>query len=307
MEQQTTIKSTITLSGCGLHTGAQVSVTLRPACANQGIIFRRIDLDPMVDIPARAEYVSDTSRGTTLSIDNVRVATIEHLMSALHGMSVDNVIAEVTGEEIPILDGSARFWVDSIKNVGLDLLPAERRYYSISETINYVDPKDSNIEYTALPADDFKVTTLIDFKSAVIGKQIAEMDGFEKYTTDVANCRTFVFLHEIAPLLDNNLIKGGALDNALIFVDHPLESQQAERLAKIYNKDVASLKVDNGVLNSVKPYFRNEPARHKMLDFIGDIYLTGIRLKGHFIIKCPGHKANTNFAQILSQTIFGNK
>ncbi len=306
MEQQTTIKNAVTLSGCGLHTGAQVSVTLRPASANQGIIFRRIDLDPIVDIPAKAIHVSDTSRGTTLSVDNARVATIEHLMSALHGMGVDNVIAEVNGEEIPILDGSARLWVDAIKNVGIEQLPAERRYYSICENITHVDPDDNNIEYTALPADDFMVTTLIDFESAVIGKQTAEMNGFERYTTDVAPCRTFVFLHEIAPLLDLNLIKGGALDNALIFVDHPLESTQAERLAKIYHMDAKSLKVNNGVLNSVQPYFPNEPALHKILDFIGDIFLTGIRLKGHFIIKCPGHKANTDFAKMLSNIIYNS-
>ena len=280
MEQQTTIKNAVTLSGCGLHTGAQVSVTLRPSSANQGIIFRRIDLDPIVDIPAQAIHVSDTSRGTTLSVDNARVATIEHLMSALHGMGVDNVIAEVNGEEIPILDGSARLWVDAIKNVGIEQLPAERRYYSICENITHVYPDDNNIEYTA--------------------------NGFERYTTDVAPCRTFVFLHEIAPLLDLNLIKGGALDNALIFVDHPLESTQAERLAKIYHMDVKSLKVNNGVLNSVQPYFPNEPARHKMLDFIGDIFLTGIRLKGHFIIKCPGHKANTDFAKMLSNIIYNS-
>ena len=306
MEKQTTLKSPVTLSGRGLHTGQDVQVTLCPAFANQGYLFRRVDLNPPVDIPARADNVGDIARGTTLVVGGVRVATVEHLLSALHGMEVDNVVIEVSGEEIPILDGSARPWVEAIQEVGIATLNSVRRYYYVRETVSMTDPDNPNIEYLAVPCDTFRVTTVIDFKSSVIGKQYAEMQGYGSYTADVAPCRTFVFLHEIEPLLNNNLIKGGDLDNALVFVDHPLEPDQAKRLAKVYGKTAASLKVSNGVLNTIEPYFPNEPARHKMLDFMGDITLTGVRLRGHFIIKCPGHKSNVAFAMLMSRLVNGD-
>src|SRR5574344_287403 len=302
MEKQTTLTNSIALSGRGPHTGQEVQVTLCPAPANHGIIFRRVDVTPQVDLPALATLVSETARGTTLSVSGTRVATVEHLLSALHGLGIDNVLAEVSGEEIPILDGSARPWVEAIQQAGVTVLNADRHYYTIHETITMEDAANG-VEYIALPCDDFRVTAIIDFKSAVIGKQVAEMDAYSDYASQVAPCRTFVFLHEIEPLLAGNLIKGGDIDNALVFVDKPLAPDQAERLAMIYNQNVGTIKVNNGVLNTVEPYFCNEPARHKMLDFIGDIALTGIHLHGHFIIRCPGHKNNVAFAQMLQHLI----
>lgn len=297
MEKQTTLQSNTTLSGPGLHTGKFVTATLCPAAENSGIVFRRTDLSPAIEIAALADKVSDTARGTTLCHEGAKIATLEHLMAALHALGVDNVLVEIDGEEVPILDGSARPWVEAIKKAGIKTLDAEREYYKITETIVAGSPDAT--WYKAEPADDFQVKAYIEFPSQAIGKQEAELTSFEGFENEIAPCRTFVFLHEIAPLLENNLIKGGALDNALVFVDHALEPAQAEKLAKIYNTDPSSLRVNNGVLNTVEPYFPNEPARHKLLDFVGDILLTGVRLKGHFIIKCPGHKANTMFANMI--------
>ncbi|MCQ2278377.1 MAG: UDP-3-O-acyl-N-acetylglucosamine deacetylase [Bacteroidales bacterium] len=294
MQLQTTLENTVTLAGPGLHTGKMVEVTLKPAQANTGILFRRTDLNPIVDIPALTSSVGETSRSTAITRDNATVCTIEHLMSALHGLSVDNVIAEINGPEVPILDGSARPWVEAIKKAGKAELDAPRSFVVVTEK---VEMAEGSSRYLAEPADDFMVRCIVDFPSPAIGHQEAAFTTGDNYIEQVAPCRTFVFLHEIEPLLANNLIKGGALDNALVFVDHPLAPEQAERLGKVYGKDPNSFQVKNGVLNTVQPYFPNEPARHKLLDFIGDILLVGAPLKGHFTIECPGHKNNVAFAQ----------
>lgn len=306
MEKQTTLHTPITLAGQGLHTGQQVHVTLKPADADTGFTLRRVDLNPVVEFQALATLVSDTSRGTTLSSGNARICTIEHLLSALHGLGVDNVVIEVSGEEVPILDGSARPWVEAIQKAGIDTLDAPRRYYEIQERIEFSIP-ETGASYIAEPYDGIAIDSTIEFKSQVIGRQQHSINGFSNYSTEIAPCRTFVFLHEIAPLLAMNLIKGGALDNALVFVDHPLIPEQMEHLSKVYGKDPNSFKVNNGVLNTIEPYFPNEPARHKLLDFIGDIMLTGCRIKGRFTISCPGHKSNVIFAQHLMQRMTQHK
>lgn len=302
MEYQTTINKPFTLSGPGLHTGKYTHATLKPAPADTGIVLLRTDLEKMVSIPARAENVHDTNHGTTLAVGEVMVSTIEHMMSALHGMHVDNVFVEVDGPEIPILDGSARLWVNQITEVGLVTLEKERKYIILPQRVEWQDSK-SGILMIAEPADDFKVDCRIEFESVLIGSQVAAIEGLDNYAKEIASCRTFVFLHEVEMLLSLNLIKGGDLDNALVFVDKPLGEDEKERLAKLFDKKKETIQVHNGVLNTIEPYFANEPARHKLLDFLGDIYLLGAPVKAHFTIKCPGHRANTELAKKISNII----
>jgi len=302
MEFQTTIQSPFTLSGPGLHTGGMRHATVCPAEADSGIVFRRVDLTPAQDIAARADLVAATDHGTTVAVRGVGVSTIEHLMAALHGMRVDNALVEVDGPEVPILDGSARLWVEAIRQSGIVELEKERRYYQLKQNVRWNDP-DSGIEMLAVPADDFEVTSVIEFKSEMIGTQMADIKGYDNFEEDFARCRTFVFLHEVEMLLEHNLIKGGDLDNALVFVDHPIDDAERERLAKLFDKNPDEVTVHHGVLNTVEPYFPNEPARHKLLDFMGDINLVGVPIKGHFYLRCPGHRANVALAQKIRQII----
>jgi UDP-3-O-[3-hydroxymyristoyl] N-acetylglucosamine deacetylase/3-hydroxyacyl-[acyl-carrier-protein] dehydratase len=301
-EYQTTIKSPFSLAGAGLHTGKYTNTTILPAEADTGIVFRRIDLTPVVTIPALADLVTDTNHGTTVTSAGVSVSTIEHLMSALHGMRIDNAIVEVDGPEIPILDGSARLWVDGIVKSGVFTQNAPRNYYRIEQHIEWQDQK-SGVELCAEPAEDFSVECEIVFSSKLIGTQSASLSSYDEYREGISICRTFVFLHEVEQLLALNLIKGGDLDNALVFVDKPLGDEEKSRLAALYGKDKSSIQVRNGVLNTVEPFFDNEPARHKLLDFIGDIYLCGKLLQGHFKLRCPGHHANTELAKIIRSHI----
>lgn len=307
MEKQTTLNGEIKLSGKGLHTGAFVNVTLKPAAADYGIAFKRIDLEGTPVIPALVSYVKDTSRGTTLSgKSGARVATIEHLLSALYGLKVDNVLVELDGEEIPILDGSPLFWVNEIKKVGIAEQDKERKYVSLKSQVVYTD-NASGIEIVGIPADDFKVTAFIDYKTKVLGKQTASYSEHEDYEQELAKCRTFVFLHEIEFLLKANLIKGGDVDNALIFVNKELDQESIDRLATLFNKDSNTIEVHEGILNNVQKHFDNEPARHKLLDFIGDLSLSGYKIKGHFFVTCPGHKSNVEFAKLIKTHIDMNK
>ena len=302
MEYQTTLKSPFTLSGPGLHTGKFTHTTIKPAAAGQGIIIKRVDVDGEPEIMAVAENVVDTNHGTTVAKNHVSVSTIEHMMSALHGMRVDNAIVEVDGPEVPILDGSARLWVEQIAQAGIATLDAERKYLNLTETVTWTDV-ESGIVMKAEPADDFRIDSNIEFKSNLIGSQSATLTSYEQFEKEFARCRTFVFLHEVEVLLSLNLIKGGDLDNALVFVDKPLGEEEKERLAKLFNKKKNSLNVKNGVLNTIVPYYPNEPARHKLLDFMGDIYLVGMPVKGHFSLKCPGHRANVALAQQIRKLI----
>ncbi len=305
-EYQTTIKKSFTLSGPGLHTGQYINATIQPAEADSGIRFRRIDLTPSIEIPALADLVTGTDHGTTLTVQEASVSTIEHLMAALHGLHIDNVVIDVDGPEIPILDGSARLWVEQIKQSGVETLNAERHYCTLSEAVSWIDPAHG-IELTAVPADDFQVTCAIEFASDLIGAQVATLTNYSQFETDFASCRTFVFLHEVEMLLNHNLIKGGALDNALVFVDKPLTDASRQRLGSLYNRDPESIQAEHGVLNTIKPYFPNEPARHKLLDFMGDISLVGAAVKGHFFLRCPGHRANVSLALKIRQLILQNQ
>lgn len=306
MEKQHTIKNPVQISGRGLHTGCNVNVTLNPSAEGTGVVFKRIDIENSSLIKADVSLVSDTSRGTTLECEGVKVCTIEHLLSAFQGLRVDNVLVELDGPEVPILDGSARPWVEAIQLAGVIEQEAERKYYKITENIIYKD-EANEIEIIAMPADDFKVSVIVDYKTKVFGLQMAEMDKWEDYVQEIAPCRTFVFLHELEFLQKNNLIKGGDIDNALVFVDKVLKRDELDRLAKLFNKHIEDLKVEEGILNNISKYFENEPARHKLMDFIGDISLVGCPLKGHFIVKRPGHKSNVAFAKLIRKQMMDNK
>lgn len=305
MEYQNTIKKEFRLTGPGLHTGRTVTVTVRPAPENFGIAFRRTDHNNIVTQPALANNVGETSRGTTLGSGRNSIATIEHLVSALHGSQVDNAIIELDGGEVPIIDGSARPWMLQLSRVGVRQQQAERNTFTIAEPLHFEFAKTGSV-FDVEPCDRFAVHCEIDFKDTVIGHQTADMNDLSEYAASIAPCRTFVFLHEVEPLLHLNLIKGGSLDNALVFVNKELTSRQLKRLAKIFNKDESLFKVHDGVLNTTDIYFPNEPARHKLLDFVGDIRLVGMPLNAKFSIYKPGHKANNAFARYLMDYIKKN-
>ncbi|MEE0267607.1 MAG: bifunctional UDP-3-O-[3-hydroxymyristoyl] N-acetylglucosamine deacetylase/3-hydroxyacyl-ACP dehydratase [Bacteroidales bacterium] len=304
MEKQLTIKNKITLKGKGLHTGKVVEVNILPAQANSGIVFKRVDLETPVIIKAEAEAVSETSRGTTIETKGVKVATIEHLMAALYSSNIDNALIEISGEEVPILDGSAKYWLEAIEKSGVEELDAERKYYYLKEVVTYSD-EQNDIELIAMPYDGFRIDLNIDFSPRIIGNQTSCLKNLSEFKEGFSNCRTFVFLDEIEQLLKLNLIKGGDLDNALIFVDKVLEAEQIQHLANVFGKDATEIKVEKGLLNNVKQNFENEPARHKLLDFIGDIALVGKPLKARFIIKRPGHKVNNLLSRKI-KTIMEN-
>ena len=297
--KQATIGKEFRMTGMGLHTGRTVTVTVRPAPPDFGIAFRRTDRFNIVTQRAQASNVSETKRGTTLGGGRHGVATIEHLMSALNGCELDNVLVELDGGEVPILDGSARPWMMQLARVDRVEQEAERKVLKIDEPLHF-EHKQTGSVYEATPSEGFSVKCVIDFPGSVIGRQEATLDSMEQYSQEIAPCRTFVFLHEIEPLLHLNLIKGGSLDNALVFVNKELGSRQLRRLERTFHKDASQFRVHDGVLNTTDPYFANEPARHKLLDFIGDVRLAGLPLQGHFSIYKPGHKANVAFAGFLA-------
>lgn len=304
MEKQTTIKNKITLKGKGLHTGKNVEVNILPAQANSGIVFKRIDLENPVIVKAEAEAVTETSRGTTIEAKGAKVATIEHLMAALYASNIDNALIEINGEEVPILDGSSKYWLEAIEKSGVEELEKERKYFCLKEIVSYVD-EENDIELIAIPYDGFRVDLNIDFSPRIIGSQNSCLKKLSEFKEGFSNCRTFVFLDEIEQLLKLNLIKGGDLDNALIFVDKVLEEEQIKHLASVFGKNPDDIKVEKGLLNNVKQNFENEPARHKLLDFIGDIALVGRPIKARFIVKRPGHKVNNLLSRKI-KTIMEN-
>ena len=307
MEQvnQQTVKSSFTIEGVGLHTGVHTRMTVNPASAGYGIKFQRVDLPEQPIIKADVDYVVDTSRGTTIEQHGARVYTVEHILSALTGMGIDNALIEITAEEIPIMDGSARVFVDMIEKVGIEEQNAKRIYFSIDTNLTYVD-EEKNVEMVATPSPDYKITTMIDFNSNVLGTQHAYIKGLKNYKKEIANCRTFCFLHEIEYLYSKNLIKGGDVDNAIVVVDRVLSDLELEKLAKLFNKEKIEVKQE-GILNNVKLYHTNEPARHKLLDIVGDLTLIGYPIKANIIAYRPGHKSNVAFAKKIKEYIRKNK
>ena len=299
-ERQTTLNTAFALAGRGLHTGLMVRCEVKPAEADTGIIIVRTDMRPQVTIPALAIYGDDCARGTVLAKNGAKVTTLEHLVSALHGFHIDNAVIELNGPEVPILDGSALPWVEQIRKSGIATLDAERRYIEFAQPI---EAAFGSSTYKVVPADDFQVRCTVDFGNSVIGRQQAELSSFADYEAQIAPCRTFCFLHEVEPLLKANLIKGGDLDNALVYVNGDLGDEMRQKLSIAFNKPVDSFQVRNGLLNTTDQTFANEPARHKLLDFVGDIRLIGQPVKGHFDIVCPGHKNNLAFVNHILKTI----
>lgn len=299
--RQKTVAKTLTLKGKGLHTGADVEVTVKSAPENSGYQFKRTDIEGQPVIRALAENVKGTERGTTLVEKGVSISTIEHLLAALYGMGIDNAMIEVNGPEIPILDGSSRFIVEALIKAGIAEQTEERNYFRVKEKIVYKD-ESKGIELVAYPDDAFSVDVHIEYNTNVLGYQFAsytEQDNFEK---DFAPCRTFVFLRELEYLYKNNLIKGGDLDNAIVIIDRPVTQEELDRLADLFNKPKIKVRPE-GILNNVEQHFPNEPARHKLLDLIGDLALSGVHIKGKIIATRPGHLANTEMAKIIRKLV----
>ena len=298
--KQQTLTAPISFSGKGLHTGVTVNMTVNPAADNNGIVFRRIDLEGTPTVPALCEYVTDTSRGTTIEKGAAKVSTIEHIISALWTMGVDNAVIDIDGPETPIMDGSAREYADKIQEVGLIEQKAARKYYEVTEKQVYTIP-DKGVAIIIYPDDEFTVSVHVDYNSKVVGNQYATLDMFNEYKENIAPCRTFVFLHELEPLLKMNLIKGGDLDNAIVVVENPVSDEQLNHLKEIFGKD--DIRVTGGYLNNLQLRARNELARHKLLDLLGDFALLGMRIKGRVWASRPGHYANTEFMKQLIATI----
>jgi len=298
-EKQRTIASPVKLSGKGLHSGTSVSLTFHPAPVNSGIAFKRVDLEGQPVLQANCDLVTDTNRGTTIEANGARVATIEHVMAALAGMQIDNVLIDVDNTETPIKDGSARYFTEALTTAGTIEQEAERNYIELDKVLTYFDP-EKKMEIVAIPSDHFKVSVMIDFETEVLSTQNAALENIIDFNEHISKCRTFVFLHELEYLLNNNLIKGGDLNNAIVFVNREVSQEELDRLAKLFNKP--SVKVLNkGILNNVDLYFENEPARHKLLDVVGDLSTAGLPLKAHIIARRPGHKGNIEFAKIIKQ------
>ena len=302
--KQHTIKCKYTFQGKGLHTGRTVNMTLEPAPANHGIKFKRVDLGEDAVIEALVDYVTTTARGTTLEKGEIKISTLEHLMATLCGLGIDNVLISIDAQEVPILDGSAKPYVDAICKDGLVEQDAERRYLEFKEKIVYRDEKTGS-EIIIMPDDHFSADVMIDFNSKVLGNQYARFDGTTDFTKDIAPCRTFVFFHELEPLFKNNLIKGGDLDNAIVIVEHPVPQEELDRLAGVFNTSSLE-RAPEGYLNHLELRFQNECARHKLLDLIGDFSLVGMPLKGKVIAYKSGHRINTEVAKVIRKMVSDN-
>ncbi|MBS1641244.1 MAG: bifunctional UDP-3-O-[3-hydroxymyristoyl] N-acetylglucosamine deacetylase/3-hydroxyacyl-ACP dehydratase [Bacteroidetes bacterium] len=304
-DKQHTISSVASISGTGLHTGVLVDMVLKPANPGFGIQFQRIDLPNKPIIKADCDLVTDTSRGTTLQVDDAKVSTVEHILAALVGMGIDNCLIELNGPEIPIIDGSSEPFVELIEKAGITEQEAAKIWYSIDENILLYDEK-KRVEMVAMPSVDYQITTLIDFNSPVLGTQHAGLKSIKEFKNEIAPCRTFCFLHELEMLLDHDLIKGGDINNAIVVVDKPVTDAEMSRLAKVFKRDKVEIKSE-GYLNNLELRFPNEPARHKLLDVIGDLALIGYPIKARIIANRPGHSTNVEFAKKIKQYIKKNK
>lgn len=301
MVKQTTIKSSISLKGVGLHTGKEVTMTFKPAPVNNGYTFVRVDLEGQPIVEADANYVVNTQRGTNLEKKGVKIQTSEHVLAAFVGCDVDNVIIELDASEPPIMDGSSKYFVEAIEKVGIEEQDAERRVYVVKEVISYLDEATGS-EIIVMPSDDYQVTAMVDFGTKVLGTQNATLKDIKEFKTEIANSRTFSFLHELEALLNNGLIKGGDLNNAIVYVDKELSADTMEKLKVAFGKEKIAVK-PNGILDNLTLHYPNEAARHKLLDVIGDLALVGTRIKGKVIANKPGHFVNTQFAKKLSKII----
>ena len=299
--KQHTIKEAVTVSGVGLHTGVEANMTFMPAKVDHGIKFQRIDLPDQPIVDADVDNVVDLSRGTTIEQNGARVNTVEHTLAALVGLEIDNVLIQLDGPEPPIMDGSSKMFTDALEKVGTEEQNALRNFFEVPEAIIYRE-KERNVEIAALPLDDYRVTVMVDYNSPVLGSQHAYLNDISDFNRDIAACRTFCFLHELEMLHENNLIKGGDLNNAIVVVDRVVKDDELESLAKLFNKPKVEVKKE-GILNNVELRYRNEPARHKLLDVVGDLALVGRPIKAQILAARPGHAANVAFAKKLKKAM----
>lgn len=304
-ENQKTIKRPVSLAGVGLHTGQEVNLTFRPAPINYGRRFVRVDLDGRPEIEAFVENVVDTARGTSIASNGAKVQTVEHVLAAVAGSGIDNIIIEVDQAETPIMDGSSRYFLEALDECGIQEQPALKEYLELRTPVFYEEP-ENKIEMVAMPYPRFKVTTMINFETKVLGAQYAIMENIEDFRREISMCRTFVFLHELEFLLKNELIRGGDLNNAIVFVNRAVSQDELNRLAKLFNKPSVEV-LNEGILNNLELHFENEPARHKLLDVVGDLSLLGKPIKAHIIARRPGHTANAKFAQLIRQQLLKDK
>lgn len=300
-EKQQTILKPVILKGPGLHSGCDTILTIKPGASDSGYIFIRVDIEGNPIVRATADNVTDTSRGTTISENGASVSTVEHLLAAAYALGIDNIIFEIDGPEVPILDGSSKYFVEAFRNAGIKKLDKQRIVYDIDTPLSFKD-NDREIEINIFPYTEYKLKVLIDYQTNILASQFATLDKLENFTHNISMCRTFVFISELEPLLRLNLIKGGDLDNAIVIVDKKCSQEEFDRLTKLFNKP--RLKVQPmGVLNNLSLHFANEPARHKLLDLVGDLALTGFRFNGLVIAQKPGHYGNTEMAKIIRNYI----
>ncbi|MBL6445973.1 bifunctional UDP-3-O-[3-hydroxymyristoyl] N-acetylglucosamine deacetylase/3-hydroxyacyl-ACP dehydratase [Fulvivirga sp. 29W222] len=299
--KQHTIKKSVTLSGVGLHTGVETNMTFLPAKPGHGIKFQRIDLEGQPVVDADVDNVVDLSRGTTIEQSGARINTVEHTLAALVGLEIDNVLIQLDGPEPPIMDGSSQQFVDILNEAGTEEQNALRDFYEVQDSIFYREPA-RDVEIAALPLDDYRVTVMIDYNSPVLGSQHASLTDISQFEKEIASCRTFCFLHELEMLHKHNLIKGGDLNNAIVVVDRVVKEEELESLASLFNKPKVEVKKE-GILNNVELRYRNEPARHKLLDVMGDLALAGKPIKAQILAARPGHAANVAFAKKLKRAM----
>ncbi len=300
-QKQRTIASPITVKGKGLHTGITTEVVINPAPENSGIKFIRTDLEGSPVIPALAEFVVETSRSTVIGKGEVRIATIEHCLAAVWGCYIDNATIEINGPEVPILDGSSKHWIEAIERVGTVEQSEDAVYYSLSRKIEYAI-EEREVEIVGFPDEKLTLSVNVDFQSSVVGMQYATLSSRDDFNALLSSCRTFVFFHELKPLMAADLIKGGDLDNAIIIVEKALSEQEADDAARLFNQS-ADGRTEPGYIAKDGLRFPNEIARHKLLDLCGDLALIGCRLRGRIVATRPGHKANTEFAKIIRKEI----
>ncbi|NAY91014.1 bifunctional UDP-3-O-[3-hydroxymyristoyl] N-acetylglucosamine deacetylase/3-hydroxyacyl-ACP dehydratase [Muricauda sp. JGD-17] len=299
--KQRTIKEKVTLQGVGLHTGENVTMSFVPAQENHGFAFKRVDLEGEPVIEADANYVVNTQRGTNLEKNGVKIQTSEHVLAALVGLDIDNVLIELDAPEPPIMDGSAKFFVEALEKAGVAEQEQEREEYMVKDVVSYRDEATGS-EITVIPSDQYQITTMVDFGTKVLGTQNANLENLSDFKTEIADARTFSFLHELEMLLENGLIKGGDLNNAIVYVDKEISDSTMKKLEKAFKKEKLSVK-PNGILDNLTLHYPNEAARHKLLDVIGDLALTGTRIRGKVIANKPGHYVNTQFAKKLQKII----
>ncbi|WP_301400394.1 bifunctional UDP-3-O-[3-hydroxymyristoyl] N-acetylglucosamine deacetylase/3-hydroxyacyl-ACP dehydratase [Polaribacter huanghezhanensis] len=299
--KQQTIKREVSLSGVGLHTGNTVNMTFKPAPIDHGYAFTRVDLEGQPIIAAKAEYVVNTQRGTNLEKNGVQIQTSEHVLAAAVGLGIDNLLIEIDASEPPIMDGSSKFFIEALEKAGIQEQDAAIKEYIVKDIISYRDEVTGS-EIILMPSDKYEVTTMVDFGTKILGTQNATLQNISDFKEEIAAARTFSFLHEIEMLLENDLIKGGDLNNAIVYVDKELSEATMGRLKKAFKKEDIAVQ-SNGILDNLNLHWANEAARHKLLDVIGDLALTGIRIRGKVIANKPGHLVNTQFAKKLSKII----